>query len=314
MKKKYKIGVFLLVILFCLLQLKLVAKPIISEQDYNSCFPMRNKFYTYDAFAKAVSAMASVHIKIEKQGDWIYKITRTDRKTNKSIVIRQDQDWDEVCAKAKPYVVTNIDYADFCSSKDIIKNKKELAAFFAHVAHETRNGINNQFNDGLMLITEISKNADYITQNNIYPAVLGKKYYGRGPLQLSYNSNYGFASDCIFGDKNILLKNPDLVVNDPVVAFETALYFWMTPQSSKPSAHEVITGKWKPNTDEIKKNYQTGFGMTINIINGNLECNKGDSNAAMKDRIGFYQYFLKRFKIHDTNCICSCDKMVPYGE
>jgi len=54
--------------------------------------------------------------------------------------------------------------------------------------------------------------------------------------------------------------------------------------------------------------------MTINIINGKLECNKGDDNNAMKDRIGFYQYFLKKFNINDVNCACSCGQMTPFAE
>ncbi|WP_316803868.1 chitinase [Pedobacter nototheniae] len=282
-------------------------KPILSEKEFNLCFPTRNKFYSYSAFEAAFNEMASIKIKIEKRGDWIYKISRKDKKTGKITVVRQDKDWEENWAKQKPYQITDIDYADFCTSK------KELAAIFAHMAHETRNGMNNKFNDGLMLVQEAATDSAYISQNVIYPAVKGKKYYGRGPLQLSYNGNYGFASDCIFGDKNILLNNPDLVSSDAKIAFKTAIYFWMTPQSLKPSAHDVITGKWKPTAAESQKGYTSGFGMTINIINGKLECGKGQNVPAMKDRIGFYQHFLEIFKIKDVNCSCSCAQMQPAG-
>nr|WP_199156996.1 chitinase [Pedobacter sp. ASV2] len=296
---------FVILILGCKANSKPV-KPIISEKEYNLCFPTRDKFYSYNAFQSAINEMALIKVKIEKRGDWIYKISRTDKKTGKTTIVRQDKDWDENWAKVKPYQVIEIDYADFCTSK------KELAAVFAHIAHETRNGMNNKFNDGLMLIQEAKKDSAYITQNVIYPAAKGKKYYGRGPLQLSYNGNYGFASDCIFGDKTVLLNNPDLVSSNAKIAFETAIYFWMTPQSLKPSAHEVITEKWKPTAAENQKGYKSGFGMTINIINGKLECDKGENMPAMKDRIGFYQYFLKLFKINDPNCACSCAQMTPF--
>ena len=59
-------------------------------------------------------------------------------------------------------------------------NKKELAAFFAHIAHETRHGENSKYNDGLMLIHELNTNLPYIADNDEYPPVPGKKYYGRG--------------------------------------------------------------------------------------------------------------------------------------
>lgn len=40
-----------------------------------------------------------------------------------------------------------------------------------------------------------------------------------------------------------LLNQPELVSSDPVVAFRTALWFWMTPQSPKPSCHDVMQGR-----------------------------------------------------------------------
>lgn len=289
-------------------------KLIISEQEFNRFFPLRDNFYSYKSFKTAIEDMALISLKIEKRGDWIYKITRTNKRTNIAKVIRQDKDWNETWAKAKTYQAIQIDYGAFCNSGNVQANKKELAAWLAHVAHETRNGINGQYNDGLMLLREVQTDSAYITKNNIYPATPGKKYYGRGPLQLSYNGNYGFASDCIFGDKNVLLTNPDLITSNPVISFETAIYFWMTPQSAKPSAHEVMTGKWTPSTTDIHKNDLPGFGMTINIINGKLECNKGDNNTAMLDRIGFYQYFLKKLNIADKGCACSCAKTTPFAD
>lgn len=39
-----------------------------------------------------------------------------------------------------------------------------------------------------------------------------------------------------------LLNQPDLVAQDAVLAFKTALWFWMTPQFPKPSCHDVMTG------------------------------------------------------------------------
>lgn len=256
--------------------------------------------------------MAAIKVRVEKRSVSIYKITRTDKKTGVAKVVRQDDEWNENWAKAKPYTLTDIDYGDFCSEKDLLTDKKELAAFLANIAHETRHGQNGQYNDGLMYTHELDVTLPYYADNDTYPPAQGKKYYGRGPLQLSYNGNYGYASDCIFGDKTVLLNNPDLVTTDAVVAFETAIYFWMTPQTFKPSAHNVMAGNWKPNADDVSKGRTPGFGMTINIINGAVECNKGETMFNMVDRIGYYQYFLKKLNVSDANCACSCGKMQPY--
>jgi hypothetical protein len=58
-----------------------------------------------------------------------------------------------------------------------------------------------------------------------------------------------------------LLNHPELVSTDSTVTFMTALWFWMTAQAPKPSCHEAIRS--------------SGFGMTINVINGGIEVAKG---------------------------------------
>ncbi len=284
---------------------------LLSSTAYNKLFPLRDKFYSYTALVKAVQNLAQVKVKIEKRGPFIYKITRSDKRTGKQTVVRLDKDWNEAWAQQKEYSSVMIDYGLFCNNLTLKNNQKELSAFFAQVAHETRNGQDGHFKDGLMLKKELDSSNAYLTTNVVYPAVAGKKYYGRGPLQLSFNGNYGFASDCIFGDKNKLLNDPDLIIRDPVIAFETAIYFWMTPQGIKPSAHEVITGKWIPSGADQSKGWVAGFGMVTNIINGAIECNKGEGVAAMKNRMDYYQYYLHAFGITD-NKNCSCGSMQPF--
>ena len=285
---------------------------ILSERQFNELFPMRNKFYSYGAFIKAAKEMALIKVKVVRRATSVYQFTRTDKGTGKSTIIRQDEDWNEDWAKKKPDSTYVIDYGNFCTEKGTQTNKKELAAFFAQIAHETRHGEDGKYNDGLMYLHENDTSLSYTADNDEYPAVPGKKYYGRGPMQLSYNGNYGYASDCIFGNKNALLTNPGLLETDPVVAFKTAIYFWMTPQTLKPSAHDVMTGKWRPNAADKAAGRTPGFGMTINIVNGSIECNKGENIFSMKDRIGFYQYFLSKLGVSDANCTCSCAKMKTY--
>ena len=284
----------------------------LNEAQFNALFPMRDKFYTYAAFARAIKEMGNISVKITRRAVSVYQIVRTDKATGKADMVRQDPDWSEDWAKKKPDSSYTINYANFCAEKDLQTNKKELAAFFANIAHETRHGENGTYTDGLMFIHENNTSLPYISENDTYPAVAGKKYYGRGPLQISYNGNYGYASDCIFGDKKILLNNPEQVETDAVTAFKTAIYFWMTPQTARPSAHDVMIGKWQPNAADKAANRVPGFGMTINIINGEIECNKGENIFSMNDRIGFYQHFLKSFGVDDTNCACSCGKMKAF--
>ncbi|CAL9750568.1 unnamed protein product, partial [Musa acuminata subsp. burmannicoides] len=110
----------------------------------------------------------------------------------------------------------------------------------------------------------------------------GNSYSSQGS-----NYNYGPAGRAIGSD---LLNNPDLVATDATISFKTALWFWMTPQSPKPSCHDVITGSWTPSNADRAAGRLPGYGVTTNIINGGLECGKG-YDARVADRIGFYKRY-----------------------
>ncbi|KAK9932229.1 hypothetical protein M0R45_019475 [Rubus argutus] len=74
-------------------------------------------------------------------------------------------------------------YPDFGTSGSADDNKHEIAAFFAHATHET---------GSFCYVEEIDKRNSYCDTSRIdYPCNPDKKYYGRGPLQLTWNYNYG---------------------------------------------------------------------------------------------------------------------------
>ena len=107
------------------------------------------------------------------------------------------------------------------------------------------------------------------------------------------------------------MNNPDLVATDPVISFKTALWFWMTPQSPKPSCHAVITGTWKPSGADQSAGRVPGYGAITNIINGGLECGQG-RKAQVEDRIGFYKRYCDIFKVGYGNNL-DCYNQRPFG-
>lgn len=72
---------------------------------------------------------------------------------------------------------------------------------------------------------------------------------------MSWNYNYGqFSAGAFYGaltDKSILLNDPGKVASDGILAFESALWFYMTPQSPKPSMHDVTTGYYNPSAYDV---------------------------------------------------------------
>ena len=95
-------------------------------------------------------------------------------------------------------------------------------------------------------------------------------------MQLSWNYNYGQFSAVFatskYDNRLELLKNPELVANDSYVSMAAGLWFYMTPQDPKPSMHDIMTGFYMPNEIDLASNFTAGFGATINVINGGLEC------------------------------------------
>ncbi|GJN27186.1 hypothetical protein PR202_gb15183 [Eleusine coracana subsp. coracana] len=163
------------------------------------------------------------------------------------------------------FVTASRSYSGFARGRSEVEGKREIAAFFANVAHET---------GSLCYINEINgASRNYCDSNNReWPCQQGKGYYGRGPLQLSWNYNYGPAGRDIGFDG---LRDPDRVARDNVVAFKTALWFWMN------NVHQVMP---------------QGFGATIRAINGALECN-GRNPGTVESRVRLFRQFCQQLGV-----------------
>ncbi|XVE80971.1 hypothetical protein DITRI_Ditri15bG0024700 [Diplodiscus trichospermus] len=143
--------------------------------------------------------------------------------------------------------------------------RREVAAFFAHVTHETGH---------FCYIEEINgATRDYCDETNTqYPCNPNKGYYGRGPIQLSWNFNYGPAGESIGFDG---LNSPETVATDPVISFKTALWYWV---------------------NNVQPVIGQGFGATIRAINGAIECDGGNP-ATVRARINYYTQYCNQLGV-----------------
>jgi chitinase len=148
-------------------------------------------------------------------------------------------------------------YSKFASSGDVTADKREVAAFFAHVAWETGNLV-------------------FTDQQQKDPAT--GMYWGRGPLQLTWDYNYKACGSAI---GQPLLAQPDLVSRDSVVTWETALWFWLYDDSGKGFTSHTAIGRGS-------------FGDTLRVINS-IECVAG--NNAQQGRINNYTSFSSRLMV-----------------
>ncbi|MCY1078437.1 glycoside hydrolase family 19 protein [Archangium lansingense] len=188
---------------------------ILSASMFNTMFPNRNPFYTYDALIAAAST-----------------------------------------------------FPGFATTGDTDTRKREVAAFLANVSHET---------GGLMYVEEINK-AAYCDTSWGPPGcscASGKWYYGRGPMQLSWNGNYCAAGNALGLP---LQANPDLLAQDANASWRSGFWFWMTQTGAgSMTAHNAMVNN-------------AGFGETIRTINGSLEC-YGRNPAQVQSRVDTYLRF-----------------------
>ena len=161
-------------------------------------------------------------------------------------------------------------YPGFAKTGSDTVKKQEAAAFLANVSHET---------GGLVYIVEqnTANYSHYCDAGQSYGCPAGQSaYYGRGPIQLSWNFNYKAAGDALGID---LLHNPNLVQTDSAVSWKTGLWYWNTQSGP---------GSMTPHNAMVNG---AGFGETIRSINGSIECNGGNP-AQVQSRVNAYQQFV----------------------
>ncbi|XP_057771337.1 chitinase 6-like [Salvia miltiorrhiza] len=143
-------------------------------------------------------------------------------------------------------------------------SKREIAAFFAHVAHET---------EKMCFIEETGGQTFCNATVAKWPCAANKRYYGRGPLQLTWNYNYGEAGEAIGFNG---LSNPEIVATDPLISFKASLWFWQ-----QNSHNPFVSGK--------------GFGATIRAINS-IECNGGNAGQ-VASRVNYYKDYCNQLRV-----------------
>ncbi|XP_054813128.1 endochitinase PR4-like [Prosopis cineraria] len=156
-------------------------------------------------------------------------------------------------------------YSQFGNLASADDSKREIAAAFAHFTHETGHFCYIEEIDGAI--------KDYCDETNTqYPCAPNKGYYGRGPIQLSWNFNYGPAGESNGFDG---LNAPETVANNAVVSFKTALWYWM---------------------QHVRPVVSQGFGATIRAINGRLECD-GANPTTVQARVNYYTQYCSQLGV-----------------
>lgn len=298
---------------------------IFPKEYFNEFFPncngpqCSNNYYSYENFKEAIAEMSKIKYKIVYRQDRLscYQIYRLDKISKEQVLICQSSSFDSKWLKDVPTEQKIVDMGTFLMKGTKQERQRELAAFLACIVGETEGNPSYCLGGdeclGLYFNEEIkyqnSKSSPYSVSNELYPPISGKSYHGRGPMQITWNYNYGLISGIIYGDKNILLDHPEYVEEDGKLGFMTAITFWMIPQGKKPSCHLVMTNQWQPSQSDIASGRtQPGFGIVVLIVRGNAASNKLINDFSIFSRTAHYQYYAKKWGIDVSN-----EKIDTYG-
>lgn len=197
---------------------------------------------------------------------------------------------------------------------------KEIAAFLGHVGCKTSCGYGVATGGplawGLCFNKEMSPSQKYCDDfyKYDYPCAPGAEYYGRGAIPIYWNYNYGAIGKGINQD---LLNHPEYVEQNATIAFQAAIYRWMTSVKKKqPSAHDVFVGNWKPTKNDTLAKRFPGFGSTMNLLYGEQTCGQGDIDP-MNNIISHYLYYLDLLGVGREQAgpheVLSCAEQVPFN-
>ena len=227
-------------------------------------------------------------------------------------------------------------FEEFANEGDENTRKLEIAAFLANIAQETgAKGAGDPFGGPGCFIQEGAGSywgsAHYSQDCQPYCAPAG--YCGRGPHQLSWDYNYKAFGNSM-GVEDQYLNDPDILTKNPETGIAGSIWFWghevrndWSPPNIpfKPSAHDVLVGKWTPtnsSTPGVRQHNdvecgrpKADFGVIINIINGGVECGPGASNPeAAKERLSYFEAIAKEMGVTiPDGFLDDCSSQEPFS-
>ncbi|XP_039026102.1 chitinase-like protein 2 [Hibiscus syriacus] len=200
-----------------------------------------------------------------------------------------------------------------------LMSMKEVAAFLGHVGSKTSCGYGVATGGplawGLCYNKEMSPSKVYCDDyyKYTYPCTPGVSYHGRGALPIYWNFNYGETGKTLNVD---LLNHPEYLENNATLAFQTAIWRWMTPvKKNQPSAQDVFIGNWKPTKNDTLAKRIPGLGTTMNVLYGDQVCGQGDVDS-MNNIISHYLYYLDLMGVGREEAgpheVLTCEEQKPF--
>ncbi|KAL5541925.1 hypothetical protein UlMin_009635 [Ulmus minor] len=221
------------------------------------------------------------------------------------------------------FITASADYQHlgFGTTGGKLTGMKEVAAFLGHVGSKTSCGYGVATGGplawGLCYNKEMSPSQLYCDDyyKLTYPCSPGASYHGRGALPLYWNYNYGETGEALKVD---LLNHPEYIEQNATLAFQAAIWRWITPvKKHQPSAHDVFVGNWKPTKNDTLSKRVPGFGSTMNVLYGEQVCGENGNSEQRDNMVSHYLYYLDLMGVGREEAgpheVLSCAEQKPFS-
>ncbi|SMC26576.1 Carbohydrate binding domain-containing protein [Andreprevotia lacus DSM 23236] len=281
---------------------------IMNEAKFDSLFPVRNVAYTYVNFLRGVAKFPA------------YCTTYTDGRDSDAICRKllatsfahfaqeTGANWPALTpATARTYPAQNNPVLATMDQNTAIPSYKQALWYLRESGYNEGSAV-GAYQDCFRGAGSSIFSIFYPCGQNSAGQTLD--YFGRGSKQLSWNYNFGPFSKSLYGDVNVLLDNPGQVA-DTWLNFASAIWFAVYPQSPKPPMTWVVDGTWVPNAVDVANGMSPGFGATVQIINGGIECGGGGAEKSqVQNRIAAYKSFTAELGVTiPANEVLGCANM-----
>ncbi|GLS04038.1 hypothetical protein GCM10007860_11840 [Chitiniphilus shinanonensis] len=264
---------------------------VMGEARFDEMFPIRHVNYTYTNFLRGVAKFPAYCTNYTDGRDADAICRKLLATSFAHFVQETGANWPSLTvATARTYADHNNPVLATMAQNDVIPTYRQALWYLRESGYNEGSSVGSY--------QDCFRGAGSSIFSVFYPCAQNSQgsfidYFGRGSKQLSWNYNYGPFSKSLYGDVNVLLDNPARVA-DTWLNFASAIWFAVYPQSPKPPMTWVVDGTWQPNAVDLANNMKPGFGATVFIINGGIECGGGGAEKSqVQNRIAAYKEIAK---------------------
>eukprot|EP01055_Gregarina_sp_Pseudo9_P005214 Gregarina_sp_Pseudo_9__5213@NODE_577_length_2556_cov_206_835518_g546_i0_p1_GENE_NODE_577_length_2556_cov_206_835518_g546_i0NODE_577_length_2556_cov_206_835518_g546_i0_p1_ORF_typecomplete_len715_score196_47Glyco_hydro_19/PF00182_19/6_3e10CBM_5_12_2/PF14600_6/0_14CBM_5_12_2/PF14600_6/1_1e04CBM_5_12_2/PF14600_6/7_7e03_NODE_577_length_2556_cov_206_835518_g546_i0812225 len=265
-----------------------LAEKVVPQNLFDTLFPVRDRFYTYANFLRAVATFPGVCATQVDTGVDPEQLCRRFLATMFAHWLKQTGAYRaDLTYRGASHDASHVNSRadEIYPEGSVLSPINQGLYTLRQVGFDENDSLHPLYCGDAFNITLSS--APFALEFSCAP---NKDYFGRGAGQLQGNVKYGMLSRLLFGNERVILDEPYVLAEswlNMASSFWTALVF----DGATPPLMATMDGSWTPDAEDERLNLAPGFGVSIRVLNGVEECGFGEEHPSALQRIEAWRYF-----------------------